>query len=79
MSAEPSPKFLLTDTLLNGRLADFMRERREAGDSWDLVARSVWQATDGKVTITGVTASSWFERFVRGVPVEAGDTDKAAS
>lgn len=74
MSAEPSPKFLLTDTLLEGQLADLMRQRRQAGDSWDLVARAVWQATDGKVTITGVTAAKWFDRFV-GVPSEAGEPE----
>lgn len=50
-------KYLLVDHLMNGKLAAFLAERREAGDSFDTIARDIWSRTS--ISVTGVTVSSW--------------------
>ena len=52
------PKFQLVDLKLGGKLEIFLTERREAGDSFETIARNLWDRTG--VSVTGVTVSNWF-------------------
>lgn len=63
----PTTKYQLADHLLDGNLAAFMQERRDAGQSWDSIARAIWAATDQRVSVTGVTVAAWFD----GITAEA--------
>lgn len=56
------PLARLADNLLEGRLADFIAERRVPGDgwrSWDSIAKDLWTATGQEVDVTGVTIQTW--------------------
>jgi hypothetical protein len=55
-----SPLRRLADHLLDNGLEDFIRGRRDAGRSWRLVARDLYDATDGAVDVTTVTLTNWF-------------------
>lgn len=58
----PTPTHRLADLLLGGpgALEDFVRSRREAGMAWRLVAREVYEATDGEIDLTYETLRTWF-------------------
>lgn len=56
------PLYRYADALLEGKLADRLTEWRDAGDSWDTIAKRLWAETDERVNITSVTAQGWFER-----------------
>ena len=47
------------DHLLDGSLAQRIRGWRADGESWDRIARNVWQLTDGRVDVTGPTIRTW--------------------
>lgn len=51
------PKFQLIDLKLDGRLDDFLTERRDAGDSFDTIAKLLWSKTG--VSVTGATLANW--------------------
>lgn len=52
-----SPKYLLVEARLERDLADFLRERRQAGDSLDRIAKRIW--ADTGVDVTAMTVSNW--------------------
>lgn len=56
----PSATRRLADTLIEGGLDDFVRTRRDQGKSWRLVARDLFDQTDGAVDITDQTLRSWY-------------------
>lgn len=51
------PKFQLVDLKLGGNLETFLAERREAGDSLEVIARLIWSETG--ISVTSVTVSNW--------------------
>lgn len=57
------PKFQLVELKLDADLATFLAERRNAGDSFDTIARLLWDLTG--VSVTGVTVSNWMADTVR--------------
>lgn len=64
-----SPKRQLADLLLDG-LDAFVADRRDQGRGWRLIARDIWQATNGRVDVTHETLRSWYPDD-RGVPDRA--------
>lgn len=54
-----TPLQMLADALLETSLDEFVRERRP-DRAWRLIARDLYEATDGKVDVTDVTLASWF-------------------
>ena len=56
---EPTPMFRLADLILDGQLRTFIAERRAAKRSWRLIARDLYEATDGQVDVTYETLRSW--------------------
>ncbi len=57
-----TPSRQLADLLLDGGIDDFVATRR-AGDrprAWRLIARDIWEATDGKLDLTYETLRSWY-------------------
>jgi hypothetical protein len=57
------PGAQFADHLLDGGLGAFLAERREAGDSWDTIARKLWATTDTQIDVSGPTVKGWFERL----------------
>lgn len=55
-SATPTRR--LADTLLAGRLDDFVAARRQQGISWRLISRELYDAT--QLDITHETLRSWY-------------------
>jgi hypothetical protein len=51
------------DLLLDGRLSDFLLERRSEGDSFDTIAKKLYADTDRQVDVSGPTVQGWFERM----------------
>ena len=51
---------LATDHLLDGHLDEFVRSRRAQRRSWRLIARDLYEATDGKIDVTAETVRSWY-------------------
>jgi hypothetical protein len=60
MSTPQTPTRRLADTLLDGRLDEFVTSRRAEGRPWRLICRDLRDATDGAIDITEVTIRSWF-------------------
>ena len=58
------PLFQLADLILKGELANFLRELRSQGDSWETIAKRLGVATDQRVDVSGATVQGWFERLV---------------
>lgn len=58
----PTPTHRLADLLLGGpgSLESFVRERRDSGMAWRLVAREVYDATDQQIDLTYETLRTWF-------------------
>jgi hypothetical protein len=55
-----TPTRRLADLLLEGGLEHFVRSRRAEDRSWRLIARDIWEASDGQVDVTHETLRSWF-------------------
>lgn len=51
------PKFQLVELKLGADLDSYLSERRAAGDSFDTIARTLWDLTG--ISVTGVTVSNW--------------------
>lgn len=68
MERTATPTERLADVLLGeaGPLDRFVRRRREAGRSWRLVARDLYEATNGEVDVTYQTLRTWFPDDVDG-------------
>lgn len=60
----------LADTLLDGRLDAYVKERRDAGRSWRLISRDIFDEIH--LDITDVTLRSWY-------PALRGNDDRQAS
>lgn len=61
-SVKQTPNHRLADLLLaeSGPLEMFVRSRREQGRAWRLIARDLYEATEGQVDLTHETLRSWF-------------------
>lgn len=55
-----TPKQQLATLLFGGDLETFVRDRRDVGTPWRVVARDLYEATDGKVDVTHETLRVWF-------------------
>lgn len=61
----PTATFKLTNELaqqlLGQSLAEFVSTRRTGAPpmAWDRIARDLWQATDGKIDVSGVSLKKW--------------------
>lgn len=55
-----TPTQRLADLLLPTTLSDFVRERREGGRSWRLIARDLHDQTSGQVDVTAETLRNWY-------------------
>ena len=58
--ATASPTYRLADALVPGGIAAYVKTKRDAGRSWRLISRDLWQDTDGQLDITFETLRSWF-------------------
>lgn len=56
----PTPKYLLADVLLDGKLREFVETRRRAGLAWRHIASQLFTETAHKVDVTSETLRSWF-------------------
>lgn len=58
----PTPTQRLADVLLGGEgaLGEFVRSRRDAGRSWRLIARDLYEVTDRQVDVTHESLRAWF-------------------
>lgn len=65
---EPSAAFRLADLAVGGALADFIRERRADGESFEAIAKSLLLRTNGAINVTGVTINNWASRYVEPQP-----------
>lgn len=54
-----TPTQRLADHLLGEPLEEFVRARRP-GRSWRLIARDIYEATNGDIDVTPITLASWF-------------------
>lgn len=61
--AKPTRTYLLLEARLERPLADYVTERREAGDSWNVIAYELAKATD--VMVTAQTLTNWFPELQR--------------
>lgn len=55
--ADRPPKFQLIDLKLDGGLSEYITTRREAGDSFDTIAKLLW--SDTGISVTGATIANW--------------------
>lgn len=63
-----TPNQKLAGMILGKPVKQYIRERRAAGRSWRLVARDLYDATNGQIDITYQAAKNW-----------ADETDRVAS
>ena len=54
-----TPNQKLAGMILGKPVKDFIRERRALGRSWRLVARDLYEATNGQIDITHQAAQNW--------------------
>lgn len=54
-----TPSQKLAGMLLGRPVKDYIRERRDLGRSWRLVARDLYDATNGQIDITYQAAKNW--------------------
>ncbi len=58
--SQRTPTQRLADVLLEKSLDDFVAERRAEGRAWRLIARDLWQSTNGEIDVTYETLRSWY-------------------
>jgi len=56
---ELTPNQKLAGMILGRPVKDYIRDRRAAGRSWRLVARDLYEATNGQIDITYQAAKNW--------------------
>lgn len=56
----PTPTQIAANHVLDGKLDEFVGERRAAGRSWRLIARDLLDATG--IDVTHETLRSWFRQ-----------------
>jgi hypothetical protein len=49
------------NVVLGGALDEFVTSRRADGKGWRLIARELWAATDGQVSVTHESLRRWYE------------------
>lgn len=61
MALPPTPTVRLAEVLLggDGALTEFVQIRRPAR-SWRLIARDLYESTDGQIDVTYETLRGWF-------------------
>lgn len=60
-----TPTQRLASVLLGRPVQDWLSDRREAGRSWRLVARDLYEATNGQIDITHEAARKWANDYER--------------
>ena len=50
----------LADAMLKESLEGYVRSRRAQGRPWRLIARDLWQDTDGEIDVTYETLRTWY-------------------
>ena len=60
------PMKRLADALLGGKLDEFVGSRRAQGRAWRLIARDLWEATNGEIDVTHETIRYWYPEDRRG-------------
>lgn len=55
----------LAEVVLGESLEEYVRSRRSAGRAWRLIARDLWEATDGEIDVTYETLRTWFPDTAR--------------
>jgi hypothetical protein len=58
VSVVRQPTYGLHDRIMDGKLADFLREQRDAGESWDSIVITLREQHDLRVTST--TLRRWW-------------------
>lgn len=66
MTSTPTQR--LASLILGRPVQDWIHDRRRAGRSWRLIARDLYEATNGQIDITHQAARNW-----------ADEPDRAAS
>lgn len=56
-----TPTQRLAGMLLGMPIHEWIEQRRSAGRSWRLVARDLYEATNGQIDVTHETVRVWFE------------------
>jgi hypothetical protein len=59
---EPTPTQKLAGIILGRPVEDWIEDRRSSGRSWRLIARDLYEATDGQVDITHEAVRRWADR-----------------
>lgn len=59
-SPTASPTFRLADSLLDGKLREFVATRRAAGLAWRRIANELRDTTAREVDVTAETLRTWF-------------------
>lgn len=52
----------LAEVWLDRPVLDWIEEQRAAGKSWRLIARDLYEASDGALDVTGEAIRNWAER-----------------
>lgn len=68
MRSAPTPTARLAEHILGESVVDFIQARRAEGHAWRIVARDLYEATDGQIDVTYETLRSWYPDVV--APVE---------
>ena len=55
-----SANYHLFDVLLDGRLDEFVAERRAAGKSWRIISHELWDATGQRFSVSHEVLRRWF-------------------
>lgn len=57
-----TPNQRLAEIILGRPVDDWIRERRATGRSWRLIARDLYEATNGQIDLTHETVRGWAYR-----------------
>lgn len=60
-----TPTQRLADRILDGELESFVVSRRTSGKSWRVIARDLYNATDGEIDVTYETVRGWFAELAK--------------
>lgn len=56
----PTPKQQLASVLLGENLDSYVATRRSTGRTWRLIARDIYEATNGQVDISHESLRGWY-------------------
>lgn len=57
--ASETPTYRLAKVLLGMEPRTFIQERRDRGESFRTIARSIWLATDHEIDVSDMTVRTW--------------------